>query len=656
MTAATVYINGEALGEHRGGYTPFSFELTPHVDWEEDNLLAVEVDSTERPDIPPFGARIDYLTFGGIYREVSLRAVPEVFIENVFAKPVDVMDGPRVEVHCCFGDSTAPEGPFVLSAELRDGDQILASESEEISPDPEGSYALYLEGFGPVELWDLDTPKLYTVAVQLLLNDELQDEYAIRIGFREAWFTEEGFLLNGRRVHLRGLNRHQTYPYVGGAMPERIQRKDALILKQDLKCNVVRTSHYPQSRHFLDACDEIGLLVFEEMPGWQHIGGEEWKEVAYQNVEEMIRRDRNRPSVVIWGVRVNESPDDHDFYSRTNEIAHSLDDSRQTGGVRDFLDSEFLEDVFTVNDFDPNHIQSPNHPRYLVTEFAGHMFPTKHIDNVVRVREHSLRHARWHEMVGADDGISGGIAWCAFDYNTHSDCGSGDRVCYHGVSDIFRIPKPVAGFYRSQCDPGEEVVLEPAFHWSMGDRSTSTGPGVGVVFSNCDRLRIYMGEELLEEVEPDYENFGHLPRPPFFAEELGRVWEKPWKNLHIEGYTDNEKVISRSFSGRGVDEDFQIESDDAELVGDGSDATRVVLRVTDEYGAYRPFATGAVLLGIEGPGEIVGENPFALVGGVGAVWVKAHESSGTVQLSATHQFLGERTIEIRVRQSPEEVC
>ena len=92
------------------------------------------------------------------------------------------------------------------------------------------------------------------------------DRYEVRFGFREARFTPEGFFLNGRRVKLRGLNRHQTYPYVGGAMPARVQRKDALILKHEIKCNLVRTSHYPQSRHFLDACDKIGLLVFEEIP------------------------------------------------------------------------------------------------------------------------------------------------------------------------------------------------------------------------------------------------------------------------------------------------------------------------------------------------------------------------------------------------------
>src|SRR6185369_12869453 len=138
----------------------------------------------------------------------------------------------------------------------------------------------------------------------------------------------------------------QTFPWVGQAMPSRAQRRDADILRNKLHCNIVRTSHYPQSRHVLDACDEMGLLVLEEIPGWQHIGDEAWKQIAIDNVRRMIRRDWNHPSIILWGVRINESRDDHDFYTRTNAVAHQLDTTRQTGGIRYFQESEFLEDVF----------------------------------------------------------------------------------------------------------------------------------------------------------------------------------------------------------------------------------------------------------------------------------------------------------------------
>ena len=653
MTAAALYINGTRLGEHTGGYTPFSEELTDHIDWDGDNVLAVKVDSRERPDIPPFGGNIDYLTFGGIYRDVRVRVVPDAFISNVFAKPVYPRRRTRrVDVKCTLDLGGTNASTLSLAAELRDGDKVLAAVH---GPVTGADTMVVLRNLPDVELWDIDHPRLYTVAVRLLDGGKPVDQYAVRIGFREATFTPRGFMLNGRHVKLRGLNRHQTFPYVGQAMPARVQRRDALILKHDLKCNVVRTSHYPQSPHFLDACDEIGLLVFEEIPGWQHIGDAAWKDVACRNVVDMIRRDWNHPAIILWGVRINESRDDHDFYTRTNAIAHALDDSRQTGGVRCFYESERLEDVYTMNDFNPFELKPPNHPLYLNTEFCGHMFPTKHIDNVERVTEHVLRHARVHNMLGADRRYAGGIGWCAFDYNTHHNFGAGDGICYHGVADIFRIPKPAAGLYKSQCDPADEVVLEPAFHWAIGDRSGG-GAGVAWVCSNCGVLEFYRGGKLVATVKPDRETFPNLPHPPFKCTDLGGVWGLGWVDLRIDGYIKRKKVISRTLSARGVDAQFHADPDDAELLGDGIDATRLVLRVTDEFGNPRPFATGAIQLDLDGPGEIIGENPFALTGGCGAVWIRTTESPGTIRLTATHPVLGAATKTIKVRKAPPERC
>ena len=550
MTASTVWINGTRLGEYRGGFTPFSFELTKHLRKDGDNVLVVQVDSTERNDIPPFGYEIDYMTFGGLYREVSLRIVPSTYIDNIFAQPKDVLSGnPSLDVSCFIAGEPVGKGSLSIEVELRDDDNVVAKgartlEQAGIAPgaadsgaslDPYTDAAVYattetlkdparhtvsLAKFGSVQLWDLASPKLYTVHVRLVRAGRTIDEDTRRVGFREATFTDHGFSLNGKVVKLRGLDRHQTFPFVGQAMPARVQRKDADVLRKDLHCNIVRTSHYPQSRHFLDRCDEIGLLVLEEIPGWQHIGDESWKQVAIDNVGRMIRRDWNHPSIILWGVRINESKDDHDFYTRTNALAHALDDSRQTGGIRNFQESEFLEDVFTMNDFG-FPLKPPNHPRYLNTEFVGHTFPTKTTDDDERQREHTLRHARIHNQLASNPQYAGGIGWCAFDYNTHANFGSGDRICYHGVTDIFREPKPAAGFYKSQCDPEEEVVLEPAFHWARGDESV--GFTKAVFCSNVEHIKISARAESIEtnpwmplaELDPDRAEFEHLKYPPF---------------------------------------------------------------------------------------------------------------------------------------------
>ena len=655
MTASTVWINGKKLGEYKGGYTPFSFDLTPHLNFDGENVLAVDVDSTERPDIPPFGYQIDYLTFGGIYREVSLRIVPSTFIENIFARPQDVLSGhPGLEVDCHLRHMESLREPLTLEAELRDGERVIGKASGKVAPAEAGAEpvatTLRFEKLDGIKLWDLENHNLYTVHVRLLRGSQLVDQDSRRIGFREAQFTDHGFELNGKVIKLRGLDRHQTFPFVGQAMPARPQRRDAQILRNRMKCNIVRTSHYPQSRHFLDACDELGLLVLEEIPGWQHIGDEAWKEISIDNVGRMIRRDWNHPSIILWGVRINESKDDHDFYTRTNALAHKLDPTRQTGGIRYFQSSEFLEDVFTMNDFG-FPLKPPNHPRYLNTEFVGHTYPTKTIDNKERLTEHTLRHARIHDQLASNPQYAGGIGWCAFDYNTHYDFGSGDRICYHGVTDIFREPKPAAGFYRSQCDPSDEPILEPAFHWARGDESV--GFTKAVFCSNCDHLKVYVGGKLVAETDPDRAQFAHLKYAPFSVDLEHKIGA--WGDLRVEGYVAGKQVIVKTLSGKGIDQRFTILPDDTKLSADGADTTRVVLRVTDEFDAIRPFANDAIKLDLEGPAEIIGDNPFALIGGTGAIWIRAKEQAGTAKLTATHPVLGTREVTFELSgAAPEE--
>jgi len=658
MTASTVWINGRRLGEYKGGYTPFTFELTQFVDWDRENVLAVELDSTERADIPPFGGSIDYLTFGGIYRDVTLRLVAATHLSNIFAQPKDVLTNhPRLNIRCDVSHLERPSNALTLEGELHDGDRVLGAARKELSPNTTNpqvtSEELLLENFGAIKLWDLSSPQLYTVVVRIKQGATIIDEDRRRIGFREARFTEHGFELNGRVVKLRGLNRHQTFPWVGQAMPARVQARDALILKRELKLNLVRTSHYPQSPAFLDACDEIGLLVLEEVPGWNHIGDQAWQDLALDNVRRMIERDWNHPSIILWGVRINESRDNHELYTRTNALAHQLDPSRQTGGIRNNYNSEFLEDVFTMNDFG-YPLKPPKYPLYLNTEFIGHTYPTKMNDTGERLTEHSLRHARVHNQLGSNAQYAGGIGWCAFDYDTHNNFGSGDRICYHGVSDIFRLPKPAGYFYKAQTDPKDEIVLEPCFQWSAKGDWTS-GFGVrnvdgtfvtrnAVVWSNCDQLKFYVGEKMVAEADPDRVNFPNLPHPPFQLD-LNR---NPSQDLRIEGYLGDKKVVEKRYSSRGIEQQFVVLADDPTLIADGADATRVVLRVNDEFGNLLRYATAAIAFTIEGPAELIGDNPFSLMGGCGAVWVKAGQKPGVVRLKATHAALGVREIEITI--------
>ena len=645
MIASTVFVNGKQVAaEHKGGYTPFSYDITDFVHPGRGNLMAVRVDSSERSDIPPYGGVVDYLTFGGIYRDVKLRLVDGVYIKHIFVRAGDVLsDRKKVDVSVRVVNTTEEARTVRLTARFGCCDTAAVTADVKVQANGEADADLAIAGLGQIERWDLDNPMLYGVSVALDNGDGVQT----RVGFRTAEFREDGaFYLNDKPMKLRGLDRHQTFAYVGQAAPARMQRKDAEILKNDLACNIVRTSHYPQSPHFLDRCDEIGLLVLEEIPGWQHIGDEAWQAISVRDVETMITRDRNHASIILWGVGINESVDNHDFYTRTNALAHKLDPTRQTGGIRCIWNSELLEDVYTMNDFGYD-LKPPGASRYLNTEFCGHMYPTKTFDQEERVKQHALHHAHVQNQIGGMK-TAGGIGWCAFDYNTHAVFGSGDRICYHGVMDIFRQPKFAAFFYASQVEPQKRIVLEPGTYWKQGDKS---GGGVEplVIFGNVDEIEVFIGCESRGRFKPDRERYPNLPRPPFVIQSLGQTWGKIWADLRVVGYIDGKQAAERRVCCDGIPARLEMVADDKTLSADGADMTRISLGITDGYGNILPFAIQPVALKLRGPGVLVGENPFSMPGGRGAVYVRSTRKPGTITLTAETARLKRQKLTIRTK-------
>ncbi|GGJ28103.1 glycoside hydrolase family 2 protein [Deinococcus roseus] len=645
MLAAEVFLDGQKLFEHQGGFTPFQVDLTDHIVPGREHLVAVKVDSRERTDIPPYGNLVDYMTFGGIYRDVYVRVLDPLHIENVFFRGVDVLTSrPFAEVDVTLNNTSTSSKQAELEIQLLDAaNQQVAATTATVSVEVHSlhTHTLKLENLADLQLWDIENPYLYTLRVSIRGGDTLDT----RVGFRESEFRADGFFyLNGRKVILRGMNRHQTYPYIGAAAPKRLQEKDADLVKFDLGCNMVRTSHYPQSPHFLNRCDEIGLLVFTEMQGWQHIGDQGWQDLSLKLLEDLVVRDRNHPSIVLWGARVNESPDHTLFYTRTNRLVNRLDPTRQTGGVRCFFGSEQLEDVYTMNDFAAKLTKYPAE-RYLVTEYAGHMFPTKSFDQEPRVVGHALKHADVLNQIGVL-GISGGIAWCAFDYNTHATFGSGDRICYHGVMDIFRQPKFAAHLYASQQRPEQKKVLFAATYWTRGDVDEGLINPVWI-FSNLDRVEVYVSGKFEGEAQRATCLYPHLPYPPFRISNISGGWGENFGDLELRGYLKGEQVKTHRLAADGIPRKLVLQADDAEIHADGADLTRLSLKITDEYGNALPFAWGPVLLDCEGPGVLVGENPLVLPGGQAAVYLRSTLISGTVTVTARVQGLPVQTVQVK---------
>ena len=692
---ATVFCNGRRMFHHGCGYTAFTVDLTAALRLGQKNVVAVRCDSREDLNIPPFGGQLDGLTYGGIYRAVSLDIKEPAYLRDIFIEA-------KAEGDFRIYSSTVGETVgCTLQAEIRSPSGSRALYQGELSLPIVGT----LNGVHP---WSLEHPSLYTLTVRLIrpgtngLPDRVLDERSTRFGFRTLQFVAGGLYLNGQRVELRGLNRHQSYAYQGYAMPDSIQRLDAQLLKKELGCNAVRTSHCPPSPAFLDACDELGILVFTEMPGWQHLGDDTWKAQALQNCREMVCQYRNHPSIFLWGVRVSGSADDEAFYKRTNETVRRLDPTRPTAGARSSRKSQLLEDVYAYNDYSyrgrgpgceaRGNVTPDTRKGYLISEFGGQQFPAKAFDDEPHRLAQALRYAAVLNDSIAQQGVAGSFGWCMTDYNTHREFGSGDRVSYHGVMDLFRNPKLSAAVYASQKTPRapSDIVLEVSSGMALGDLPGGI-PVACWVFTNAESVRLYRDNDFVAEFAPDRRGrFAALPHPPIEIQDfVGSLLEKYegldraaapqvaailnemrrdamelsplsrarmlslrlsaqellrmyYKYIGVLGSPTSVYRFEAVWHGRAVKPVIRepVQSVRLEctvhnpILTDGPtwDCAAVSLRAIDQNGNLLPYCSEAVQLSVEGPVEILGPSVVPLRGGMAGTYLATTGEAGRAVL------------------------
>ena len=780
---AEVFLGGEKIAEHECGYTAFKTEITEYANIG-DNLLVIKLDSREELNQPPFGKVIDYMTYGGLYREVYLEVTDPVYIDDVFAMPkadlpaeVKEEDIPKMKVFGSISSRVRVSSPFaddlyirqrLLSPNEAGGRPLAVADTKMVSlsscPEYEkGCYMVQLFAES-VSLWDINSPSLYILCTELYENVpeedvdmastdlicapvagektegvsgrlfRLIDKKETMTGFRESTFKADGYYLNGRKLKILGLNRHQSYPYAGYAMPASMQRLDADILKNELGVNAVRTSHYPCSQYFYDRCDETGLLVFTEIPGWQNIGDEKWRQQALENTRQMVLQYKGHPSVILWGVRINESVDCDELYEKTNALARQLDPSRQTGGVRYLKKSHLLEDVYTYNDFsfdgaslkegiEDKAVKGKNtwhgcEPKravtkdadcpYLISEYNGHMFPTKTFDCEDKRAEHALRHAAVLDSAAAEGDIAGSFGWCMFDYNTHKEFGSGDHICHHGVMDMFRNPKPAAAVYAAQQD--KTPVLEITSSMDIGEHPEGLMGRIWII-TNADEVRFYKNDKFIRTYTHADSCFKNMKNGPIeITDYLGDLLERE------EGFekakADDIKELLNAYARFGADYlakrklkaarlmmKYKLNMDDAyalygkyiggwgdkntaykfEAVKEGEVVKTVIkepascvnikalpdhtllkedtsydvaaVRITAQDQNENPecFYMGSVVLETEGPIEVIGPHIAQIRGGFGGTYVKTTGEEGPAALILKNDRSGEVKIEFTVK-------
>ena len=694
MVKGKIYLNDHNFGEYVSIYLPVEIEVSDFIK-EKDNRLLVVLDSHEDDSYPPFGFALDYLTFGGIYREVYLINEPKTYLKDIHVH--GEMNG---NVHISF-TKVGDEDIKVEHHLYYQNEEVFLSSANEFKVD------------NP-HLWDIDNPHLYVL--ETIINKK--DTYETRFGFRDIEFKKDGFYLNKNKIKLIGLNRHQGYPYMGYAASKSLQEEDALLLRNTLGVNVVRTSHYPQSEHFLNKCDEIGLLVVNEIPGWQHIGESEiWRNQCLINTELMVKLERNHPSVIAHGVRIDESVDDHDLYSKTNEIAHRFDPYRPTIGVRNMTHSELLEDIYGYNDFscdglsiglvNPKKVKHQNKP-YLVTEYMGHMDPVKGTSDEQKKIEVALRHAKVIDDNLKYDDAAGAIGWCFVDYHSHADFGSGDYICPHGVFDLYRNPKYSSYIYSSQQE--KYPFLKLLTNMKPGDIPEAIF-GDMYVATNCDYIALYKNGEFVSKFYPKNDLFKYLKHPPILIDDIvgetfkedifprkswlkiakmfsyGAIhgfnklklsyklylaynvirykisysmlvgyWNKyvgAWggkaKTYTIKGYI-NEKEVASIEVGPSTTFDLKVTANKTELVNEDTyDTASIRLQYVDEHNNVMEYANRIVKIQTNGPIELIGPKEQVLLGGQLTLFVKSQKGNGKATIKLFYDDGKEKEVSFLVK-------
>lgn len=697
-----IYINNKHVGHNQNGYTPYKIDIKAHINptLEKQTVLVI-VSGIEKKDLPPFGGVVDYLGYVGIYREVYLDLVNVNHLKDVFMYQENPLASNILNIEV---ETTHQKG--VLSVEVIDIEKNVVAKQSFLINDFKSLLEVEVKH---KKLWSLENPYLYDVEITYHNEKEQFDVYQHKFGFRKLEFRDDGFYINGQFKKLMGINRHQSYPYQGYAMPKGAQREDADILKRKLGIDIVRSSHYPCSPHFLDRCDEIGLLVLEEIPGWQYIGDESFKNISYESLKQMILRDKNHASICLWGVRINESADDHDFYTMTNDIARSLDFTRQTCGIRNMDHSEFLEDVYTYNDFShtgnnkgikaKKDIVKQNVP-YLITEHNGHMFPVKPFDSEAIRLDQAKRHLRViDDVMDLKNNISGAIGWVMSDYQTHPSFGSVDGICYHGVLDIYRMPKIASYGYLSQTD--KSFILETSSSFNIGEHPGGLLEEV-YVFTNLDYIKLFKNDAYVKTFYPHQKRYPHLKHPPIIIDDfIGSTIEKQenmskkdaesvkniinyvvkhgnhlllkhklkmafllkkykmtfddgiklfykytsgWGEQHsiyrIEGYKDDVKVKEII---KTHDESFILNVTSAKSMishEDTYDTIRYEVSCIDQYKNIKSYLFEPCFIEVKGDIELIGENVQSLQSGQLAFWVKSIKPGiGKIKISVRDQIV-----------------
>ena len=674
MLKANVWLNGKLLLTHSGGYLPFTIDISNEINYTGTNRFVVKTDNNDDPEVPPGKPvkNLDFCYYSGIYRNVSFIVCDKLFITDPVKANVPASGG----VHVWFPEVSEKLATVAVSTHIRNdydtdrefeinyvlfdksGSTIELKSSKKIilKAKSETTVSENLQVLQP-DLWHPNHPDLYTLKTGIIENNMLIDNITTKIGIRKFELINKQFVINGKPLLFVGTNRHQEYPYIGNALSDNAQYRDAVKIKE-AGFNIVRLSHYPHSPAFMDACDELGILTIAAIPGWQFVGNETFIQHSYQDARELIRRDRNHASVALWELSLNETPMSDNFIQQMVTIAkeESPDSKLITcGWINKFYDVWIparqhakAPDYWKKYDGEtPLFTGEYGDWEYFAqdaglnqTGYAGLKGDERTSRQLPGAGEKRLLQQAVNFQEAHNDNLMnphlGDAAWVMFDYNR----GYSPDIESSGCMDIFRLPKFSYYFYKSQnrlIHPALTGVNLPtvkiASYWN-----TSSDFHNLKVYSNCDEIGLYLNNKLIERKTGTKDAIsGQLSCPPF----IFNLKKFEAGQLKAVGYSKNKVVCSDSVNTAGKASIIKLIYDQSRksLKADGADVVFVYATICDANGNTITDADASIQFNINGNGKLIGQNPVKAEAGIATILLQAGTVNKSIVIKATSDKL-----------------
>jgi beta-galactosidase len=638
---AEVWLNGKKLIRHQGSFTPFVLDITDYVVWGKTlNLIVVRVNNLPDRNIPVYG---NWISYGGLYRDVYLHICNPLHITNAsFADRV--AGGGLFITYPLVSDSLAEikiqtqikneyltiVKSCLLKSTVLDKNGQRAGSVETVQTVASGCDCTFTQTIkikNP-QLWHPDHPYLYTLVSEVFQNGQPADRQNTRIGIRQIGFDPvNGFSINGKRLKFMGTNRVQDYPYVAWAFPNTAQRRDAIHLRE-AGFQYVRLSHNLQDPSFLEACDELGLLVMACIPGFQFIGGPEFRENSFGDMRKLIRRDRNHPAIILWELSLNETDYDSAFAQRAMQIGHE-----EFPGDQCFVSGWKFDQIYDV------YIRATQHGarNYLpgaplvISEYGHWDYGEGHSSSDVNRRDgeqamliQAHNHQESLNKNRALPFLCGDGLWVGIDF----------QIFPSGVIDYFRLPKFSYYFYQSQRDPYllfENINSGPmvfiANYWD------DDSPRDVRVFSNCDSVQLWLNGKRLAGQTPDQDSLSnYLLHPPFTFKNL------PWQagELKAVGFLAGKPAGQHIRRTPGEIKSIELEFEFKQPpCADGEELFFAYARIVDQDGTTVPTAARMVQFDVQGPAKLLSPEKIKTEAGIAAALLQVGTQAGEITLQAS---------------------